>query len=382
MPKVSVIIPVWNAEKYLPECLDKICRQTLSDIEIICVDDGSDDASGEILARAKAEDGRIKVLRQQNAGAGAARNAGMDVATGEYLCFCDPDDWCDLDMLEAHYGKCVACSADLLIAPMQRFDSATGADLGVMKLPKFLAPYQSGTGVLSPEEMGCDAFTAGWNGPCNKLFRRAVAVRNAIRFQHLRRTNDLYFVKIFTASSRRIAFSDRACYHYRKGISSATTRDELSDSFCSALEAVHERLVADGAFRKFGPPFARLVVGSFIFNLRSVKDRDRRSKWYALVRPRVVALMSGVDAAAVASLNELQKDVYDAIVASEDVGPVRRRLNRQYPMFPRMTAWLEGRTWSSSLMRKACGGVVCVLENGIRYSVRHAVRKMLRRFGP
>lgn len=378
MPKVSVIIPIWNAEKYLPECLDKICRQTLSDIEIICVDDGSNDRTGEILARAKAMDSRIKVLWQENAGAGAARNAGMDVATGEYICFFDPDDWCDLDTLEVYYNKCVLCNADLLIAPLTKFDSTTGADLGVMKFPKFLAPYQSGTGVLSPEEMGSNVFTAGGNGPCNKLFRRAVATDNAIRFQPLRRTNDLYFVKIFIANSQRIAFSDRACYHYRKGISSATTRDKLSDSFCSALEAVHDRLVADGMFQKFASAFGRLTIGSFVFNLKSIKNRDSLLKWYAGVRPRIIALMSAVSASSDIVLYRQERAIYTAVVASEDVDVVIREMNRQSSLPMRSAARLEREMQSVPLIGKALGGIKCVLENGIKYTIKHVARKVLR----
>ena len=95
MPKVSVIIPVFNVEEYLGECLDSILGQTLREIEVVCVDDGSTDGSAAILDTYAAKDGRVKVLRQPNAGAGAARNAGLAVATGEYLLFCDPDDWCE-----------------------------------------------------------------------------------------------------------------------------------------------------------------------------------------------------------------------------------------------------------------------------------------------
>ena len=89
MPKVSVIIPVYNVEKYLRACLDSVVNQTFRDIEIICVDDGSTDGSGAILDEYAAKDSRMRVIRQANAGAGAARNAGLDVATGEYVFFAD-----------------------------------------------------------------------------------------------------------------------------------------------------------------------------------------------------------------------------------------------------------------------------------------------------
>lgn len=98
MTKVSVIIPVYNVEKYLRQCIDSIVNQTLKEIEIICVDDGSTDSSPAILAEYTAKDPRVKVITREKSNAGAARNAGMAVATGEYLGFVDSDDWCELTL--------------------------------------------------------------------------------------------------------------------------------------------------------------------------------------------------------------------------------------------------------------------------------------------
>ena len=92
-PKVSVIIPVYNVEEYLRECLDSIVKQTLREIEIICVDDGSTDNSLEILKEYAKKDNRITVITQKNLHAGVARNAGLAVAKGEYLSFLDSDDF-------------------------------------------------------------------------------------------------------------------------------------------------------------------------------------------------------------------------------------------------------------------------------------------------
>ena len=99
MPKVSVIIPIYNAAEFLGECLDSVLAQTLTDIEVICVNDGSPDNSLEILREYEKKDSRIKIIDQKNQGAGAARNHGMSVARGEYLSFLDSDDFFDRDML-------------------------------------------------------------------------------------------------------------------------------------------------------------------------------------------------------------------------------------------------------------------------------------------
>ena len=101
MHKVSVIIPIYNVEDYLPKCLESVINQTYKNLEIICVDDCSPDNSSQILKEYENKDKRIKIVnRKQNGGLSAARNSGMDVATGEYIYFLDSDDWIDLDYIE------------------------------------------------------------------------------------------------------------------------------------------------------------------------------------------------------------------------------------------------------------------------------------------
>ena len=114
--KVSIIVPVYNAEKTLERCLDSLRKQTLQDIEIICVNDGSSDKSPEILAKYAAHDARFKVITQENKYIGAARNAGIAAATGEYVGFIDNDDWVSLDYYEDLYNKAKKYDADIAIA--------------------------------------------------------------------------------------------------------------------------------------------------------------------------------------------------------------------------------------------------------------------------
>ena len=102
IPAVSVIIPVYNAAEFLKDGLNSLLKQTLREIEIICVDDGSTDGSLVILKEFEKADARIRVIHQENQGAGAARNNGMDVARGKYLAFLDADDFFEKNMLKAH----------------------------------------------------------------------------------------------------------------------------------------------------------------------------------------------------------------------------------------------------------------------------------------
>lgn len=120
MPKVSIIVPVYNSEKYIKKCLDSLINQTLKDIEIICVDDGSVDNSLNILNEYATQDLRIKVLSQENSKQGAARNRGIEIASGEFITYVDSDDWVDLDYCELLYNAAVKYNVDIAAASTTR----------------------------------------------------------------------------------------------------------------------------------------------------------------------------------------------------------------------------------------------------------------------
>lgn len=105
MHTFSIIVPVYKVEKYLERCVESIINQTFEDFELILIDDGSPDRCGAICDEYAAEDERIKVIHQKNQGVSVARNAGLDVATGDYICFVDSDDWIELDCLKTVYDK-------------------------------------------------------------------------------------------------------------------------------------------------------------------------------------------------------------------------------------------------------------------------------------
>ena len=113
-PKISVIIPVYNVEEYLCQCLESVIKQTLREIEIICIDDGSTDNSLKILQEYAQKDRRITVLKQENLHAGVARNAGLAVAKGEYIHFLDSDDWIDEETYAKLYDLITTTQADFV----------------------------------------------------------------------------------------------------------------------------------------------------------------------------------------------------------------------------------------------------------------------------
>lgn len=123
MVKVSVIIPVYNVEKFLKECIDSVVNQSLKDIEIICINDGSTDNSLNILN--SYDDNRIKIINQENKGLAASRNIGLDMAVGEYICFLDSDDYLETSALQELYEIAQSNSTDVVIFKLINFDNKT-----------------------------------------------------------------------------------------------------------------------------------------------------------------------------------------------------------------------------------------------------------------
>lgn len=126
MSKVSIIMPIYNAEKYLRECMDSVINQTMKDIEIICVNDGSKDSSMDILRYYESLDSRITIINKENEGAGQARNDGMRMATGDYLLFLDADDFFELDMVEKAYNSIEDNEADVCIFNGDKYNTESG----------------------------------------------------------------------------------------------------------------------------------------------------------------------------------------------------------------------------------------------------------------
>jgi len=114
MPKVSVLVPVYNVEKYLPVCLDSLVKQTLEDIEIICINDGSTDSSHEILKEYASRDNRIKVINKENSGYGHSMNMGLDAAEGDYIGILESDDFAEINMFEDLYNFALTSGADFV----------------------------------------------------------------------------------------------------------------------------------------------------------------------------------------------------------------------------------------------------------------------------
>lgn len=139
MPKLSIIIPIYNVEKYLKECLDSVIAQTLDDIEIICVNDGSTDSSGQILEEYRFKDKRIKVINKENSGYGASMNMGLNAATGEYIGIVESDDFVKPTMFENLYNIAKSNDADIVKSDYSYYTTKNKQSRKAGKISKFVA---------------------------------------------------------------------------------------------------------------------------------------------------------------------------------------------------------------------------------------------------
>ncbi len=285
--KVSVVVPVYNVERYLGECLDSLLGQTLKDIEVICVDDGSTDGSAKLLADYAAKDHRVKVLRLSHAGAGAARNQGLDVAGGEYVFFCDADDWLDGNALGVLHRLAKDSAADIVMTGMRYFDDATQNEYRVRMVDRKALGLPR---TFDPDALGERLFTALRAQVGGRLFRLGFVRDLGIRFQEQPRVNDLAFVATALALSERISIDDSARYHYRKnqGGNLSSGIDKMPEMSSLAWLRVREILTAHGVFERFRAAFSRAASQSLVEVVVSMRDAAAMEKFFKRAQAELI----------------------------------------------------------------------------------------------
>jgi glycosyltransferase involved in cell wall biosynthesis len=273
MPAVSVIVPVRNGERRLPECLASIAAQTLTDLEIIVVDDGSTDSTAAIVDGLAATDPRVRRLVGPAIGsAGAARNTGLDAARGDHLAFLDADDRFAPTLLEELHAKAVADDADIVLTRFRVVDEST-ADVTPVEWGVRLNRFPRRT-PLAPSALGDHLFLAVNPAPWNKLFKADFVGRTGLRFQELSRTNDLYFTALAMSQAERISYIESYGIDYRvgDGTSLQSTLHETPLDFVEALAAIRSALERIGRWPELERAFVNLVVEVGLTALRKAGD--------------------------------------------------------------------------------------------------------------
>lgn len=319
-PSVSVILPIYNAAAYAEETLRSLLGQTLRDIEVICVDDGSTDGTGDLLSALAEEDDRIVVVSKANGGAGSARNAGLDVARGEYLSILDIDDFFESNMLECALNAARNDNLDILVFRSDELYPATGERKPIpWTIHEDLLPERR---PFAGTDVPRDVFKlfVGWSW--DKLIRASFVREHGLRFQEIRTTNDMLFVFSAVVRAERIGVIEDVLVHHRKDAGSlSVTREKSWGCFYEALCALGGQLRAWDLYERFERDYLNYCVHAALWNVRTLAEPTR-----TLLTQRLAD--EWFDALGVPSHDEAyyyNKGEYEEFLRIYDPGKYRRR---------------------------------------------------------
>lgn len=275
-PLISVIVPVYNVEKYLGQCLDSIINQTMKDIEIICVDDGSTDGSLDILNSYKEKDDRIIILTQKNLYAGVARNTGLKIAKGKYLSFLDSDDFFDANMLEDMYNQAEKDKSDVVVCNFCEYNTNTKETRFRVKIEKRFITKSP----FTPKDVINDIFNFGGLNAWSKLFRRQLFIDNDLHFEPCMCCNDFTCVCTAMAACKKISVLEKPYVHYRISQTSNITskRNKSVDSFFFAAQRLQDNLKKLHLYDTFKHAFTTKMKSSFKWELSLCTQDQKEAK--------------------------------------------------------------------------------------------------------
>lgn len=284
--KVSVIMPMYNAEKYLQQTLRDVTGQTLREIEILCVDDGSSDGTPRIAEACAAKDDRVRLIRQQHLTAGAARNRGLSEARGRCVVFWDADDRFEPDALEKLYRQMEKTGADISVCMASRLDDATNdrIETGVYLKEEYLR----GADVYSRDTHPSYLFNITTNVPWNKMFRRSFVLEHGLQFENRPRANDVYFCMLAVYHASKIAVVRERLVTYRINSSESLTGTlyETPHNSFDAFCAVKRQLEADGiqANPALVQSFANRALQGMLYCLHKCARGDAFLAWFEFLK--------------------------------------------------------------------------------------------------
>lgn len=286
-PDVSVIIPTYNVEKYIEQCLTSLLAQTYKNFEIICADDGSDDETVSIIKEFMTGDQRIRLLELPHCGkAGVMRNRGIEKAVGEYCLFLDGDDFFEPELIEHALKRIREDQADICLFDARLFydKTKTFVEVGHMLKKEYVPkkiPYEGRTFPYALNiSTGC---------PWTKLYRRSFILENKLEFMPLRRSNDLYFVCTSMALAKRITVLEEKLVNYRKSEESLQTNNaDTPLDWYRALKAVKNRLTESGIYQDVELSFKNYMIDVGFYNLGSLKTSDAFSAVYEKMKKEML----------------------------------------------------------------------------------------------
>lgn len=391
-PLVSVIVPVHNSVRYLTECLESILLQTLRDFELIFVNDGSTDMSGDILRCYAEEDCRIRVVeRTQAGGAGVARNAAIEIAKGKYLVFVDSDDVISKNYLQMLVTPAEEHQADVVVSPVISWTGqGEGMPLRNFIAEKHLPKNQAFSHADIPDYIL--NFTDG--GPGGKLFRRAFVAEHDVRFLPIRRSEDFNFVLGTIVRADKIVNLGTWGYFYRRNnpTSSENTKDQTPLMFWDATMHFKGELMQLDYFEEIKQSFLNNTIGRVNFNLKAVKTFEGFAAIFGKLKEIAYSELEldqhekkyfyDPDCYAALTLMLKYETPGDFLFAQyknqkEELNRLRRNNQKPAaaPAVNDSTSYRIGRM-ITFIPRKLKGFMWCVQDHGLRYTVKYGFRKL------
>ena len=278
-PLVSVVIPIYNAKRYLEACVRSLEDQSLASFELICVDDGSTDGSAELLGILAKQYENLRVLLQEHAGVSAARNAGIEDAVGTYLLFVDADDTVDQQLLELAVQKADACSADMTIFGFDEFYGKS--DTYVPR--EICGKHELFECSFNISEMSCLTTELTTPNVWRILYRRSLLTESGIRFhEDLKAAEDLAFIYETLFVARRITLMEQRLYHYRRDGEGSITHGERGDTSLRALAYIRAFCETYGILdsRTIKTQLVNLVLDTIWYSLDTAHSRQEFDRIY------------------------------------------------------------------------------------------------------
>lgn len=231
--KISIIIPVYNVEKYLSKCLSSVINQTYKNLEIICVNDGSTDSSLKILEEFATNDNRIKILNKENGGLSRARNCGLSNATGDYCYFVDSDDWIELDTIEKLLSKMLSYNVDCVVHNVRVIAEEKSLEETSTDFQNwFLFMGKSNNCYKTPLNIRKEIIPVAWN----KLYKMEIIIKYNCRFPDGLINEDEAFLWEYFIHCKNYYFLNEQLYNYLKRTNSIMG---MKDSSIKILDILH-----------------------------------------------------------------------------------------------------------------------------------------------
>jgi glycosyltransferase involved in cell wall biosynthesis len=266
-PEVSIIIPVYNSEKYLHQCIDSVLAQTFSDFEIIFVDDGSTDASCEVISGYASTEKRMKFVRQENQGAGVARNVGLDCARGAYIMFLDSDDWFDVELISKMLRCIKSTNSDICICEAWNYDDVNQTVYEGCSISNVLPEIDCLVTKNMP--LHFDLFNISYEQLWLKMYRHNFLKEKMLRCQGIMRDNDTLLNIAALAESKRIALLRQRLIYWRirRQESSMSTASDYIGDYLASLVVTRNELIRRGVYKRFKNSYDHFVIKHILFHL-------------------------------------------------------------------------------------------------------------------